>query len=95
MRKYDFIHLLTYWLFWNIVPTVEFKAKWPVGMIERGVFSTDPNDHYRPWLEEHIGKQGRAWDWELSTHDILSNSLTIKVRRDKAKYASMAAMRWA
>jgi hypothetical protein len=110
MRKYDFIHLFTYWLFWHLVPTVEITLKWPVGEIvvrpgqpgwdwtmgatQQLIFSSDPNDHYRPWLEEHVGRQGWAWDWELSTHDVLNNRLTLKVRRDKAKYASMAAMRW-
>lgn len=26
----------------------------------------EPNVHYRPWLEENIGRQGVAWDWDLS-----------------------------
>ena len=26
----------------------------------------DPNDSYRLWLEEHAGKQGEHWDWQLS-----------------------------
>ena len=30
----------------------------------------DPNDSYRVWLEEHVGKQGIHWDWELSRSDI-------------------------
>jgi hypothetical protein len=25
--------------------------------------SADPNDHYRPWMEKHVGKQGRDWNW--------------------------------
>lgn len=29
----------------------------------------DPNEYYRLWLEEKIGKQGIDWDWELSKTD--------------------------
>lgn len=27
--------------------------------------SADPNEIWRPWLEEHIGKQNIDWDWTL------------------------------
>ena len=30
----------------------------------RGLDS-EPNQHYRPWLEEHIGVQGTDWDWGI------------------------------
>ena len=110
MRKYSFIHLLTYWFFWHVLPTVEFRVKWPVGMItvdhdhpkwdwslgatlQEG-FSADPNDHYRPWLEKHVGRQGWHWDWEIMNPDISSNTLTIRIRRDKARYATLAAIQW-
>lgn len=25
----------------------------------------EPNEHYRPWLEEHVGKQCVDWNWEI------------------------------
>jgi hypothetical protein len=25
----------------------------------------EPNDRYRSWLEEKVGKQGEDWDWDL------------------------------
>lgn len=34
----------------------------------------DPNDRYRPWLEEHVGKQGIMWNWNIAptnTFDLL------------------------
>jgi hypothetical protein len=31
--------------------------------------STEPNDRYRPWLEENIGIQQIDWDWDISSHD--------------------------
>lgn len=27
--------------------------------------SSDPNDIYRGWLEEHAGEQGKDWHWGL------------------------------
>ena len=35
----------------------------------------EPNEHYRPWLEEHIGEQGVDWNWDI--HSVHSNSLAI------------------
>jgi len=25
----------------------------------------EPNDRYRLWLEENIGQQGKAWNWDI------------------------------
>lgn len=27
----------------------------------------EPNYHYRPWLEEHIGVQGKDWNWDIAS----------------------------
>jgi uncharacterized Zn-finger protein len=35
----------------------------------------EPNDHYRPWLEEHVGEQGVDWNWDI--HSVSSNTLII------------------
>lgn len=35
----------------------------------------EPNHHYRPWLEEHIGAQGVEWDWKI--HSVNGNLLAI------------------
>lgn len=56
--------------------------------------SADPNDHYRPYLEKHIGKQGWDWNWGLVNDDIKHDRLTIKVRRKHGKYATMLAVVW-
>jgi len=56
--------------------------------------SADPNDHYRPWMEKHVGKQGRDWNWGLTGNDAAANRLTIKIRQKHAKYATIAALRW-
>lgn len=58
-------------------------------------FSADPNDHYRPWMEQHVGRQGWDWDWGMADRDATDNRLTIKIRQRYAEYATIAAMRWA
>lgn len=35
----------------------------------------EPNHHYRPWLEEHIGVQGLDWNWDI--HSVNGNLLAI------------------
>lgn len=65
--------------------------------------SADPNDHYRMWLEQHVGRQGWDWNWKIgpaaATNDagtvIGFDTLVIKFRKAKEKYATIAAMRWA
>jgi hypothetical protein len=56
-------------------------------------FSTDPNDHYRPWMEQNVGRQGWDWNWG-KTQSECGNRLTIKIRQAKAQYATMIALRW-
>lgn len=110
MRKSSLWVYIKYWIFWYLVPTVEVKLKWPVGevVVYEGypgwdwslgataqlIASADPNDHYRPWLEKHVGTQGWVWDWGMVDNDVADNRLTLRVRRDKAQYATMAALQW-
>ena len=56
--------------------------------------SADPNDHYRPWMEKNVGKQGRDWNWGLAGNDTSENRLTIKFRKSKEQYATLAAIMW-
>lgn len=55
----------------------------PLGMDE-------PNIHYRPWLEEHIGKQGVDWDWDIIS--IASDDLVIFF--DKKEHAVLFELTW-
>ena len=57
--------------------------------------SADPNDHYRPWLEKNVGRQGRDWDWYMGNTDVVDNRLTIRIRKSKGTWASVAALTWA
>ena len=90
-------------LWWRFMPGVVINVKWPKGWVVLhstsagscvSTESADPNDHYRPWLEQHVGKQGRDWNWGMANMDATENRLTIKIRQKYAKYATIAAIRW-
>ena len=90
-------------LWWRFVPGVVINVQWPVGEIRIRqeassiwdyVRSADPNDHYRPWMEKHVGRQGWDWDWGMANNDVSENRLTIKIRQKHAEYATIAQMRW-
>lgn len=97
-------------LWWWLIPGVVIKVKWPKGKIAvdhndprwadlgGAVWiefeSTDPNDHYRPWLEQNVGRQKWDWDWGFVGNDANENCLTIKIRRKHEMYASMALIKW-
>ena len=57
-------------------------------------FSADPNDHYRCFLEKHVGQQGWHWNWGLADKDVIDDMLTIKIIKCRASWASYFAMRW-
>ena len=97
-------------LWWRFMPGVVINVAWPKGplvvdhndprWVDLGgavwvsIDSADPNDHYRPWMEEHVGKQGWDWNWGLGNNDAADNRLTIKIRRKHEKYATIAALKW-
>lgn len=55
-------------------------------------FSSDPNDHYRHWMEEKVGRQGWDWDWVLAPDN--SNEIIIKVRKKHSQHATMIGIMW-
>ena len=93
------------------MPGTVIKVRWPVGQVSVGpshrdvlddvveyfeyIESADPNDHYRPWMEENVGTQCWDWDWAVRDSDATENRLTIKFRRGKEQQAVIAALRWA
>ena len=75
-------------LWWRFMPGVRIIVPWDID-----AWSIHPNDHYRPWLEKYVGKQG--WDWNWGHHpDEPADMLVIKFRRKHAKYATMAKLLW-
>ena len=101
---------LSEWLFWKYGRGPTVTVKWPVGWVVLHVFpdgsqtsaeSADPNDHYRPWLEKNVGKQNRDWMWKIGPTAADNgfgtrgyDTLLIKFRKSKAKWAMMAAILW-
>ena len=90
-------------LWWRFMPGVVINVKWPSGWVvlheahdgsKVSTESADPNDHYRPWMEDNVGRQGWDWNWGMADRDATDNRLTIKIRQKHAKYATLAALRW-
>jgi len=90
-------------LWWRFMPGVVINVKWPKGWVVLNELpdgsrvstdSADPNHHYRPWMEKHIGQQGWDWNWGMANNDVAENRLTIKIRQKHAQYATIAAIRW-
>jgi len=90
-------------LWWKFIPGVEVTLPWPVGEVRfrqegSGLWdsfrSADPNDHYRPWLEENVGKQKWDWDWKEHYDNTDGSQVLLKIRRGKAQFATMAALKW-
>ena len=92
-------------LWWKFMPGEEINVVWPVSEIrirqeESGIWdyvrTADPNDHYRPWLEENVGKQGWDWDWVVGPgiNGPRRDSVLIKFRIGKTKFATIAAILW-
>lgn len=97
-------------LWWKYIPGTIVEVRWPVGWVvlhddgnggQVSTESADPNDHYRPWLEKNVGKQGWDWDWRIggiaadngfgtTGHD----TLLIKFRRNKEDHATVAKLKW-
>lgn len=97
-------------LWWRFMPGATASVPWPTGMVAvdpqdeaydwfaenayQETFSADPNEHYRPWLEANVGRQGWDWNWRVSCNDIENNPLIIKFRRGKEQWATLAALSW-
>ena len=88
---------------WYIVPGVVINVPWPRGWVvlyedpdgsKVSAQSADPNDHYRPWLEANVGRQGWDWNWGMADRDATDNRLTIKIRQKYAEYATIAMLKW-
>jgi hypothetical protein len=97
-------------LWWRFMPGVVINVAWPRGQIKVGpahregwsgigpefeyVDSADPNDHYRPWLEKHVGNQGWDWNWGMGGMDATENRLTIKIKQRHQEHAIIAKLMW-
>ena len=101
-------------LWWKFVQGPEIVVKWPNGwavMHENSdgsrvsIESADPNDHYRPWLEQNVGRQGWDWNWKHTIGSTIytpgyeeemmaSDRVVIKFRKKHKEAALMAKLLW-
>lgn len=64
---------------WKYILRTQIEIPWPVWPI-----TLDDWNGYRPFLEEHVGKQGWKWDWRVGPSVNLTRStLIIKFRYSK------------
>jgi hypothetical protein len=91
-------------LWWRFMPGEIINVRWPSGWFvlhddtqggQTSALSADPNDHYRPWMEAHVGRQGWDWNWGMANNDARDNTLTIKIRQKHAAHAIIMALKWA
>lgn len=75
-------------IWWKFVPGEIINVRWPDEQ------PADPNDHYRPYLEQHVGRQGWDWNWGMADRDATDNRLTIKLRQKHAAQVSIIALKW-
>jgi hypothetical protein len=101
-------------LWWRFMPGEEIVVPWPTGEVrirqeESGTWdsvrSADPNDHYRPWLEANVGRQGWDWQWRhrivttmyspgYEDEMITGDKVVIKFRWGKERQAMLANLMW-
>jgi len=94
-------------LWWRFAGGPEISVKWPSGWVvldempdgsKTSVQSADPNDHYRPWLEANVGKQGRDWQWRhhivANDNEVLDDRVIIKFRKRHQDSALVAKILW-
>jgi hypothetical protein len=90
-------------LWWRLCPGEEIVVKWPNGPVikeftdqyktDDQLLSADPNDHYRPYLTKHVGRQGIDWDWRID--NTATDTLRIKIRQRHRAWAAYFAIKWA
>lgn len=96
-------------IWWKLMPGTIIEVRWPVGPVgvpngdNSGMLteSADPNDHFRPWLEKNVGKQGWHWDWRIAgiaasngQGTIGVDTLAIKFVKSKEAMATLAKLMW-
>jgi hypothetical protein len=83
-------------LWWKIVPGTVISVPWPTDDLAFGRRSSDPNDCFRPWLTDQVGRQ--SWDWEWDIGDISAydgrGELLVKFRRGREQQSLIFSLKW-
>lgn len=84
MKSHD--EKITYYIWWKFLPGTNIDIDWPAGYVGGvGIYSADPNEHFRPWLEKNVGRQYLDWDWKMGA---TNDKITIKFRIGKKAMAT-------
>lgn len=83
-------------IWWRWMPGTSVSVPWPASE------PFDPDKAFRPWLEEHVGRQYWAWHWRFYGHieggrygsREVYDEVEIRVRRDRAHLVSLMALKW-
>ena len=67
-------------LYWKLPFGESIEVAWPKSNPQ----TNDPNEQWRPWLEENVGQQHLDWAWRISRH----RSLYVQIKFRKKIYAS-------
>lgn len=94
-------------IWWKFMPGETITTKWPSlswtdqDHLGNQTWSSDPNDHWRPWLEQNVGKQGWDWDWRIGQSGFrydgerFGDILEIKFRKKHRGKAVEFVLKWA
>ena len=86
-------------IWWYFMRGKTISVAWPQVNIDHNgnVYSSsdavDPRIHYKPWLEENIGKKNWLWYWTFDRKNP-GERLFITFAKNKSHYAVEAALRW-
>lgn len=84
------------WFWWRWIPGESISVPWPRDL------PFDPGQQYRPWLEEHVGRQLWHWDWRwygymeggrYGSREVY-DEVEIRVRRDRVHLITLIALKW-
>ena len=66
-------------IYWSMPFGTVVELPWPTQP------TSDPNDCWRPYLEEHVGHQSISWDWRIGqgVYAVKFSTIDIKFRREK------------
>lgn len=93
-------------LWWQWMTGYELILPWPDGWVyldNHIAREATPDDAYKLWFDENVGKQGIDWDWFqhprfsayiLNVPRYANDCILIKIRKGKGAAATLAKLTW-
>jgi hypothetical protein len=85
-------------IYFNLPMGLKIRTEWPTLIvyalpgpdgIRRGVTSSDPNEIWRGWLEENVGRQGIFWQWRIAYDAVDIIEIKILKRKEAVMFQLM------